>query len=65
MKKVLLTSIFALVLFFSYAQCDIQNGSTVSAGSPVSNGDGSTTYTFTLLFDLADNNGNKYTEIFL
>ena len=63
MKKVFLTSIFAFAALFSIAQCDIKNGMTVSAGSPVINGDGSTTYTFTLVFDLAENNGNKYINL--
>ena len=63
MKKVLLSAILVISVLFSNAQCDIKNGSTVSAGAPVVNGNGSTTYTFTLIFDLQNNNGNKYIDL--
>ncbi len=63
MKKNLLSAIFVLLVLFSNAQCDIAGGSTTQVGSAVINVNNTTTYTFNLTFNLANNDGNKYFNI--
>ena len=62
MKKILLSGLLALTIFFCNAQCEIQSGSTTQVGSAVINGS-NTVYTFDLTFDLSSNGGNKYFNI--
>lgn len=61
MKKLLLSLTFALIAFFSYAQCDLSGGSTTLVNVLVNGVN--TTYTFNLTFNLETNNGNKYFNI--